>query len=457
MSDSYLKQRGLTWYVNVKVPAAIQSIVGKQNIQRSLKTRDKALANRRKHETIADIHKYFDVVRKANAEGTTELDRLTSAAKTMSKEIKLGIADPEYQADQWSLILDHYLHKNHDQDPDTGEYLTDDSVTEQLRAASALVADPDKYLLSDAFNDYIQEVSKHIRAQTVTGKSRRIQAFLSYLKADKEPAQVSKQEAGKYLTDVLNRSELSIKTIKDTLSDLSAFFNWLEKRGYVQNNPFRNLSGSVKETTRGTRSKVKRREWSTEELKRLLTALGTLKANDPLIPYTLIALYSGMRSNEIASIELGDVHDGHVFIPEGKTESSVRDVPLHPVLTPLVNSLKQTSVDGFLISGLRPGGEDSKRNHYIIKRFVRFNRVTVGVNDSAVVFHSLRKNFASQLERSGVPENIAQQIIGHAKQSLTYGLYSHGVKMETLRDAVERVSYGPEVDRLARELGSSFR
>jgi hypothetical protein len=37
----------------------------------------------------------------------------------------------------------------------------------------------------------------------------------------------------------------------------------------------------------------------------------------------MLALYTGMRSNEIAETEIIDVYDDHIFIPESKTESSV--------------------------------------------------------------------------------------------------------------------------------------
>ena len=65
-------------------------------------------------------------------------------------------------------------------------------------------------------------------------------------------------------------------------------------------------------------------------------------------------------------------------------------------------------------------------------------------------FHSLRKNFSTALENSQVPENIAQQLVGHSKKSMTYSLYSQGASDDVLRDAIEKVSYGP-IDQLIKE------
>src|SRR5260370_8158722 len=44
----------------------------------------------------------------------------------------------------------------------------------------------------------------------------------------------------------------------------------------------------------------------------------------------------------------------------------------------------------------------------------------------ARVFHSVRKTVATMLENAGVVENVAADIIGHDKPTMTYGLYSGG-------------------------------
>ena len=44
-------------------------------------------------------------------------------------------------------------------------------------------------------------------------------------------------------------------------------------------------------------------------------------------------------------------------------------------------------------------------------------------------------------ENAGVLESTTQLIVGHSRQSLTYGLYSPGVHFELLCEAVGKVSY----------------
>ena len=45
------------------------------------------------------------------------------------------------------------------------------------------------------------------------------------------------------------------------------------------------------------------------------------------------------------------------------------------------------------------------------------------------------------LENAGVGENITADIIGHEKPRITYGLYSGGSTLETMREAIEKIRY----------------
>ena len=42
---------------------------------------------------------------------------------------------------------------------------------------------------------------------------------------------------------------------------------------------------------------------------------------------------------------------------------------------------------------------------------------------------------------AGVPENIAADIVGHNKRTMTYGLYSGGTSTQQKYDAINKVQY----------------
>jgi integrase len=303
----------------------------------------------------------------------------------------------------------------------------------------------------EALADHSKEIAKHTRIQTKNAREKRVRDFIEWLGVDREIKSITRQQAGSYITRVLLNKGHSIKTTKDTISDLSTFFNWCMQRGMIDSNPFYGLSTTVRETSRGTKEKqgTRRRPFTNDELVTLLTAIRDARGkDDPLWPLAILGLFTGMRGNEIAETEVTDVHDTYIHIPEGKTESSIRDVPIHPVISKLVADLKENSTDGYLISGLKRGGEDNKRYHVIGKRFSTVLRKVAKITDRQVVFHCLRKNLATALENAGVPESTAQQIAGHKKQSMTYGLYSGGVELEKLSKAMAKVDYGEAIEKL---------
>jgi len=68
---------------------------------------------------------------------------------------------------------------------------------------------------------------------------------------------------------------------------------------------------------------------------------------------SIIALYSGLRIEEICQLKVQDVNEDF-DIKQGKNQNSIRVVPIHSALIKLVNRLKAISPDGYLIPNLTP-------------------------------------------------------------------------------------------------------
>ena len=47
-------------------------------------------------------------------------------------------------------------------------------------------------------------------------------------------------------------------------------------------------------------------------------------------------------------------------------------------------------------------------------------------------------------------EHIAAELVGHTKKDMTFGLYSGGLTVEPLRDAVDKMNFGKAVMKLLR-------
>jgi len=67
---------------------------------------------------------------------------------------------------------------------------------------------------------------------------------------------------------------------------------------------------------------------------------------------TVVAMYSGMRLEEICNIQDKHVFEGCFHVDEGKTEAAARVIPVHPLIKPLLEPMRGTFGKGYLIDGI---------------------------------------------------------------------------------------------------------
>jgi len=473
MSDTkYLTQRYQTWFIQLPIPTILKDYYSTSKIVKTLETRDLMEARIRRDILIGQYKAEFEhkkaLLKASSQTGLTQVQE----ALHLKKEISAGLHGQNQQEllEGASIGLDEsrdtYLRptgrhaKGVEIDKETGYRAEiDQNIVKQYQLASEiLTTDTPVELISTTLEDYLTDIT-HLRIQTQGNHKRRVTQFIEWL-GDKKISDITKRDASRFLIEVVQKfDDLAPRTKKQFIGDISSFFTWCVERHYCDENPFIGLTKRIKETTRGTREKSSRhyQPFTIDELSTIFESIDKHRGiTSPLFPFSLIALYSGMRSNELAETEIGDVHSDHIHIPEGKTETSVRDVPIHPLLKPLIHKLKEISSDGFLISNLKCGGVDNKRNHYIAKKAGNLIRGKAGITDKTKVFHSFRKNFATALENAGVPESTSQQLMGHKKKSMTYSLYSQGVDLPVLINAVNSVSYIDSLEKQLSELIESY-
>jgi integrase len=167
-----------------------------------------------------------------------------------------------------------------------------------------------------------------------------------------------------------------------------------------------------------------------------------------------VALVTGARLDELCALKITDAHkrsDGWwIEIRAGKTEAAVREVPVHSSVAQMVERRCKSSKDGYLFEGLAPGGPDNKRSWNVSKAFGHYTRKVVP-SEERRTFHGLRSTFTEAMEDAGVPESTTQLIVGHKRQSLTYGHYSKGERLrKDLREYIDRLPYPSDVMKLIR-------
>lgn len=457
MDTTHLKRRRQGWYVRLKVPAALRAVMGRPELVRSLQTRDLAEANRKKHAVLAQIQRELTQAGLAASLPKESAEYVMQIAKAQRAAVLSGAMSEQMAEAGLEVALEEHLERlrpAEGYDAETGEARPTAARERTLKLAHRMLRGDDAELLSDAVAQYLAEIKPRVRNQTHREKRRHLGGLASWLQSDCEVTAITKKIAAKYLRESLTQHGHAPKTLKDTLSNLSAFWVWLEGRGLVELNPWRGMSGTIKSSTCGT--KLKRRPWTNEELTKLVQAI---PAGDPLLPLTITAMYTGMRREEVACLRTEDVKQGALTVTAAKSRAARRTVPIHPALQPTIDALLANATDGHLIPGLLPGGTDAKRGHMVGKRFSGLIR-SIGFDDPALVFHTLRNAFIQRCEEGGVPESSARLLVGHSRgASLTYGDagYRPGVQLETLRKEIAKVSYGKPLDDLVRSLGGNVK
>jgi integrase len=113
-----------------------------------------------------------------------------------------------------------------------------------------------------------------------------------------------------------------------------------------------------------------------------------------------------------------------------KTDAAERVIPLHGVLADLLPSMPDDRLFPDLTVSV------------VTKEFAKF-RSKLGIDRPGLVFHSTRKWFITQCERTGVPEHFTASLVGHqsarSENRLTYGIYSAGISDEQKRAIVDRI------------------
>lgn len=184
----------------------------------------------------------------------------------------------------------------------------------------------------------------------------------------------------------------------------------------------------------------------------------------------LIALFSGMRLQEICQLEVEaiGVQDGLSFISTEwdiaeasddletgrtkhlKNDNSVRRIPVHPELVKLglldFQRRRQAEGEHFLFPEL-PARHDGKVSRNVGDWFGRYIR-SLGISDRSKVFHSFRYCFRAAMSYADVNPDIIRQVGGWSSKD-TADHYASSLALKAAAKEVAKVSYeGLKLDHL---------
>lgn len=230
---------------------------------------------------------------------------------------------------------------------------------------------------------------------------------------------------------------ISPRRVSTHLSNLDAFFKWAEYNHYVSENVF---AGMQIRTAKRSRSDD-REGFTGDQLRvmyRHLTANPDgLVRSDTHKWGSLIGMFSGMRLNEVAQLDLDDIkRDGEVWyfdvtiggsaVKSLKTTASERRVPVHRRLIECglldyVASLR-TSGKQRLFSDL-PYSAANGYGRNLGRWFNEAFLPSLEMKKRQLVYHSFRHTMATRLAQADASEKHVPAIIGHAQSGMTYSTY----------------------------------
>ncbi|MBS7435629.1 tyrosine-type recombinase/integrase [Pseudomonas syringae] len=292
----------------------------------------------------------------------------------------------------------------------------------------------------DAFYNYELNQRK-VDLNTVDRHIKRIKVLDAFLKA--EELLLDYEAVGAFLVS----KNLAPKTKNQYLFSFNAFYNFLIKKepsfkDRYPVNPFKNHE--LSQVRRGTLKDDERRAFTADEVSALYSK-AVDKGKRQLADLIEIAAYTGARIEEICRLKTSSVvkEDGVdcFHITEGKTQASVRFVPINPALMKTVNRLVKSSDDGYLLKTSK-GGKYETKSKGLGNQFSIF-KTELGF-DKKCVFHSIRKTVITTLERADVKNLVIISLVGHKADGLlrmTFDRYSEGPTPASKLNAVKYLKY----------------
>lgn len=192
-------------------------------------------------------------------------------------------------------------------------------------------------------------------------------------------------------------------------------------------------------------TKGKRRSLTDEERNAMLAVAETHRSG----LWILTLLYTGMRPGETAALRWEDINfereEIHVHaakesganktIKGPKTDAGDRIIPLHAALKPKLQSAPRHPSGYVFVTGQgNPQNDNSLRRLWTgFKRAldiymgaeVKRNKIVTSVVADDLVPYCLRHTFCTDLQKAGVPLNVAKEIMGHSDIQTTANIYTH--------------------------------
>lgn len=397
-----LWKRGNVWHYRVRVPSDLVNTINRVSIDKSLKTKDYRTAISKCRVMAFEFEDWFNQVRAGVAQPEYQAEKVlhktvthgaqtvlhqkgdSEALKSVIREVVLEVVGDGFQPRQKPSITIKELYERYMADPAANRTpKTIQSYQTVYNGLKELLGE-DKQI-GTLSRDECRLVLETIRFVPANAKKK----FPK--KSWKQISEIAKKRGMKPMAPL---------TINKYINRLSAMLNWAIDEELMDKNPAVGLK-----VADPVDMKDKRLPFSNHQLRKIFSELESRpeRKSEYWVPY--IALYSGMRLNEICQMNVEDIqqHEGvwcFNITTESKlgpadkhlkTKASERLIPIHPKLMDLgfMRYLKEfeSRANSKLFPDI-PDGTTGYKSDVFSKTFSRFLK-SIGASIERTSFHSV--------------------------------------------------------------------
>lgn len=278
---------------------------------------------------------------------------------------------------------------------------------------------------------------------------------------------------------------LSLSTVNKELSKIKDFYNYCINEGFTTKNPFNGINFKIKKITVNDKQK---KQFTEDELDKIFktyyytTGFNTFinKGEIAKIIAPILALYSGMRLNELASLYKDDIKKedknnevyyyfdiNRKYDKVVKSDSGLRIIPIHNKIIELgfIKYIEQFKEGERIFPKLKKHklnkneDEDESQGRYgkdISDWFLNQKKehfISFLTEPELKSFHSLRHNFTDKLVEQGVNFESIEMLLGHYLEKRLIDLYTEYQFIKEFTNIVNKIEYkAPSLDRIIKKI-----
>jgi len=425
------------YYVTVTVPKQIAILFKTKQIRRSTGTSDPVAAKRKQHALTAEIYKHMDDVWNANLRDWEAELKEDWTFKARGYAETLGMNPERFDPERSRKLLEDEMHSTLRTHFGKGG----DVPAEELGAALHLLTahtkairldepkTPEGDTISGVLQSYL-EGRQWERLKTKDAAKRQIERFVSMV-GNLKLSDIEKSHAYDY-SQAMQDAGYAHKTIRSSVSAVSALLEWCERNRLLKLSPFVNLK-----LANYGKAAQSYRPMEKQELHQLFQ-LGMTAQERTLLS---LLITTGMRLDEAALLTWERVKevDGIRYISlmqDGSEAVIVKNTQSNRLIA-LPDSLTLPERAAGRLFDYRVDN-DGKAENAASRALMKIIRQVS--KDKMKVVHSLRGTLKDLLRDAGVSKEVNDFITGHS-QGGEAGKYGSGPSLETKYKAVNSVEH----------------